>query len=403
MKKIVKLFTVLSVFLLTQWTLQAQPPHQGPRFHRGPALEQLEEELNITEEQKTKLKAAHEAQMAKMEALKEQEFESREERFEAMKALRDEERTAVNNILTAEQQEKLAALKAEKEKERAEQREERKEKHEAMRAEMKAYHATEVLPVMKEQRTKLEAKISAEDKVTIAGLRSKMEAGKAAWEGKEPGERWKRPELTEEQKAAFKAERETIKALVEKYDADITALLGEIKTEREEWKEDMREIGGKYAPERPDFRGERKKERPAGEQKAKVERERKADRPERGRGDHARRGDRHEGMGKAAFLLLDPNVATTQNVTGKADFAQIRVFPNPSAGRNTVNYKLTEAGYYRVELRDKNGQVLQELSNEYRQSGDYQDEVDMSQFPSGTYYLSITGAEGVISEKIVKQ
>lgn len=396
---------------MTQWALQAQPPQMGPRPHRGPALEQLEEELNITEEQKTQLKAAHEAQMAKMEALRDQDFESPEDRREAMKALRDEERAAIEKILTAEQLQKLETLQAERGEKREAQREERMKQHDAMQAEIKTYREKEVLPVLREQRAKLETKISAEDKATIAALREKMEARKAAWEGKAPGERRQRPEPTEEQKAAFKADHETVRALVEKYDTDITALLEEVKTERQEWKEGMREIGEKYAPERPDFRREGKKERPdaekkakaQGERKAKVEGERKADRPSRGPEGLGHRGPGPEGMSKAVFLLLDPNAETTQNVAGKADFAQIRVFPNPSAGRNTVNFTVKDAGYYRVELRDKNGQVLKELSNEYRQSGAYQEEVDMSQFPSGTYYLSITGADGVISEKIVKQ
>lgn len=406
MKNIIKLLTILSVFLLTQSSLQAQRPHPGPRAERGPGLEQLAEELNITEEQKTQLKAMHEAQMEKMKALREQEFESREARHEAMKALREEQKTAMENILTAAQLQKLETLKAEREEKRAAHRKERMEDHKAMRAEMKAYHETEVLPVLTEQRAKLETKLSAEDKATIAGLRAKMEAHKAAREAAEPGERHKRPELSEAQRAAFKADREALKALVEKYDADITALLDEVKTEREGWHDDMREIGEKYAPEKPEFRKERSKEAPAeGKARARVEGEKKADRRGKGHGEHARhrRGAKPEGMSKAAFLLLDPTADSTPAVTGRADFAKIRVFPNPSAGLNTVNFTVEQAGHYRVELRDKNGQVLHQLSNQYRESGTYQEEIDMSPFASGTYYLSITGAEGVISEKVVKQ
>lgn len=405
MKKIIKLLTILSVLMLTQSALQAQRP--GPRAHRGPALEHLAEELNITEEQKTELKAMHEAQMEKMKALRDQEFDSREAHREAMKALRDEQRTAMEKILTAEQLQKLEDLKAEKEEKRTEQRKERMEGHKAMRAEMKTYHETEVLPVLKEQRAKLEAKLSAEDKATIAGLREKMEARKAMREAAEPRERGQRqrPELSEEQKAAFKADREALKALVEKYDADIVSLLDEVKSEREGWREDMREIGEKYAPEKPEFREERSKKADAeGKGQAKFRGDKKTEHRGKGDGRHARRhGPRSNDMGKTGFLLLDPSTETTSNVTNKADFAKIRVFPNPSASLNTINFTVEEAGHYRVELRDKNGQVLQQLSNEYRQSGQYQDEVDMSQYPSGTYYLSITGADGVVSEKVVKQ
>ena len=69
MKKIVRLLTALSLLLITQWSLQAQRPHPGPP-HRGPALEQLAEELNITEDQKTELKALRESHQEEMKALR---------------------------------------------------------------------------------------------------------------------------------------------------------------------------------------------------------------------------------------------------------------------------------------------------------------------------------------------
>jgi hypothetical protein len=271
-----------------------------------------------------------------------------------------------------------------------------------MQGEMKEYRESEITPVLREQRTKLESKISAEDKATIATLRAKHAAMREAKPDFTPGERRKRPELTEEQKADMRADREKIKALVEKYDTEITALLDEIETERTGWKEDMQEIGKKYAPEegkdRPSRgkRGEMRGKRPEGEKRAESpRREMGAHHP---RGGHGMDRDR---MGKVGFLLLDPNAETTGNTAKSGDFAEVRIFPNPSASRNTVSYTLKEAGNYRVELRDKDGLVLQVLSNQYRQAGDYREELDLSSYSAGTYYLSIVGAEGVVSKKVV--
>jgi hypothetical protein len=106
-------------------------------------------------------------------------------------------------------------------------------------------------------------------------------------------------------------------------------------------------------------------------------------------------------MGKAGFLLLDPDAETTTSTVSPTEFAEVRIFPNPSASRNTVSYQLKEAGHYRIELRDKDGLVLEVLSNQYLQAGDYREELDLSTYASGTYYLSIVGAEGVVSKKVM--
>lgn len=403
MKKIVRILTILSVFLLAQWTLQAQRPFPGPP-HRGPGLEKFAEELGLTDEQKTELKALRESGHEDMKALMEKEYENPEARREAMKALADEQREAVDAVLTAAQREKLATLQAEAQAKRTEERKANAEKHKAMREELKTYRETEIMPVLRAQRTKLESQLSAEDKAAIAALRVKrpahVDAPRPA-ERPNPEMRGKRPELTEAQKAEMKADREKIKALVDKYDSQITALLEEIDDERETWKDHTQEVFKKYAPEGM-------KERPTrqqGTEKMKGQRtdgEKRTEKPGKGAGErpHHMQMDR-EGMGKVGFLLLDPNASAQTSTANKEDFAKMRIFPNPSGTRNTVSYQLTEAGHYRVELRDKDGLVLQVLSNDFYQSGDYKQEIDLSTYAAGTYYVSIVGAEGVVSQKMV--
>lgn len=348
------------------------------------------------------MKALHETQREEAKALLEQEFASREARMEAMKSLRENHRAAMDNILTEAQKEKLATLKEDAKAERTAERKERMDNFKAMAEEMKTFNQTEVLPVLREQRAKLETQISAEDKATIAALRAKRPAQRSERPDFERGERSQRPELTEAQKEAIRADREQIKALVEKYDSEITSLLEEIKDERESWKTQMQEIGKKYAPEdlreRP-MRGQRE-----GQMKRKMDGEKRAQKmtKEEGKRFSHRPGltDR-KAMGKVGFLLLDPNEKTALQNDNKKEFAEVRVFPNPSASRNTVSYTLHNAGHYRVEFRDKDGLVLKVLSNEYRQAGDYREELDLSGYAAGTYYLSLIGAEGVVSKKVV--
>lgn len=399
MKKIVSILSVLSVLMTTQWNLQAQRPQMGPP-HRGPAVEKLVENLGLTDEQQVKLKALRETSREEVKALMDQEFDSREARHEAMKAMQEGHQEAMEAILTEAQLEKMSTLKGQKETQRREGRkahmEQRKEMHDAM----KSFHETEVLPVLKAQRAKLEAALTTEDKATLAALRAKKEANRPEKTERARGERRGKPEWTEAQREEIRADREKIRAMVEKYDSEITSLLEELREEHENWGKKKHEIAKKYAPEdledRPmrGGRGKMKGERIAGEKRSEGARKGKA-----GRFHHSE--GRGEGMRKVGFLLLDPNAEAGAARTDKQEFAEVRVFPNPSASRNSVNYKLKENGHYRVELRDKDGLVLQVISNQYRKAGDYQDEIDLSLYAAGTYYVSIVGAEGVISKKIV--
>lgn len=393
---------MMAILMVAQWNLQAQRPGPGPQ-HRGPALEKFAEELGITEAQQEALKALHETQREEAKALMEKEYENREARREAMKNLRDNHKDALDAILTEAQLEKLETLKEEAKANRATKHQERKENFKTMRSDLKTYRESEVMPVLREQRTKLEAELSTEDKATIAALRAKHEAMRAEKPNFEPGERRKRPELTDEQRANRRTDREKVKALVAKYDTQITSLLEEIEDQKLNWKEDMQEIGQKYAPKEQNDRPNRGKR---GAMKGKrLDGEKRTEAPRRKMGASHPRGRHHmerDDMGKAGFLLLDPNASEENaNMSNRADFAEVRIFPNPSASRNTVSYKLKEAGHYRVELRDKDGLVLQVVSNEYRQAGDYREELDLSSYSAGTYYLSIVGAEGVVSKKVV--
>ena len=400
MKKIISILTALCLIALLQLNLQAQPPRHfdGPP-HRGPALEQFAEELGITDEQKAELKTLQEAHRSEMKALMEKEFESPEARREAMKKLRDTQHGAVEAVLTEAQLEKLEALRAEAQEKRQEMREENAGKHKAMRKEMKTYRETEILPVLREQRAKLETQLSPEDKATIATLRAKRAAQMQVRQDRpaDPEKRGQRPELTDAQKAEWKADHEKVKALLEKYDSQITALMEEINKEREGWQEHNSEIAKKYAPEQ--WKEGRMHNRPAMKEE-KADGEKRAARPGKEGMGHPPQGS-GRGMGKASFLLMDPNAGTSPAAMAPADFAELRVFPNPSASRNTVAYELKEAGHYRVELRDKDGLVLQVLSNQYREAGDYREEIDLSAYAAGTYYVSIVGAEGVVSKKLV--
>jgi len=232
-----------------------------------------------------------------------------------MHELKEALRAELEAVLTDEQE---ATLKEKMEADRAERKAMwDKVDKEGLKSEMKAYHEENILPVMRAQRAKLEPQISADDKATIAELRTTFAAIKAQHQKSRmqedgPPHKGQFKGFRE----AHKAEIETLNDLVQKYQEPIQALFAEVEDQQKEWKEGKRAIMEKYMPERPD-RGERL-ERGQGHHKGR-------------KGSHGPKGEMKH-MGR--FLLLDINAAPTTTTPENISIS-MKNLPNPTSGINT--------------------------------------------------------------------
>jgi periplasmic protein CpxP/Spy len=97
----------LLIALLLGGALSLQPTVRAEEPKRGEAIrERLQEvgkELNLTDEQKEKLKPIFQAQAEKVKELRADTSLTREQKIEKFKAIRDEIAPKVKEILTAEQ------------------------------------------------------------------------------------------------------------------------------------------------------------------------------------------------------------------------------------------------------------------------------------------------------------
>jgi chromosome segregation ATPase len=176
-----------------------------------------------------------------------------------------------------------------------------------LQKEIKAYMEKNVMPVLKEHRAKLDAKIKTEDQQKLAELRKKLEALKEQRKDfrKEYGKAMKSNELTAEQllkmqtmrketKNAMKTSREMAKA----YEKEITEVTAPLEKQREQWKQDIMAIVQKHWQERlkdkqKDVPSEKDEKKPKENEKEELGGKRGA----------MPRGLR--GMKPVAFLLLD--------------------------------------------------------------------------------------------------
>ena len=379
---------IMSTFLTFQLTAQPDRQHRKGGDRMLGMLEHLKTELELSEEQLTQLEKLKTEIKEQRVALKEQEFENPEDRRASVRALMEDTKAKVDAILTDEQKELL--------------QEKRKAQHERMKAkmdkvdkeglhqELKNYHETNIKPVILEQRVKLESAISDDDKATLESIRSVLsDLPKPDFKGrrhkhrlKGEGMKQERPELTDEQKEA----RASLKELTEKYGENIEALLAELQPQQEEWKKATREIAKSYLPER-EHDGEFHK---------------------RDKRNHTKREGlkgKIKGMHQARFLLLDPN-AETGDVSNfiESGIGEMKIFPNPSSETNTLSYEVTQSGNVRIELRRENGTLIEVLTEDTHQAGEYNMFINTQNLNDGSYYITMIRIDangGITSQKMI--
>ena len=121
-----------------------------------------------------------------MKALRDQDFESREDRKAAFKNIQAETEEAAAEILTAEQIAKWGEMREQRFSRKGNQRKARlsEPQRKAMKQELKAYKQENITPVLQAERLEFDKQISKEDKKEIARLRVVMKEKKQAHKAK---------------------------------------------------------------------------------------------------------------------------------------------------------------------------------------------------------------------------
>jgi hypothetical protein len=281
----------------------------------------------------------------------------------------------------------------------------KKGENKEMKAEIKQYSQNNIMPVLKQQRAKLDEKLSQTDKNTIDELRANFKARKAQMiEVKKKHKGKKRDDFSDEDKAKFKAYKEATKAdmekakaLAEKYQDDLKALREEIKPQAEQWKSDMEAIFEKYGVEKPN-REEMKKRKEAAQKRGKGKR--KGGR----KGHKGMRIPAVKAMSPIGFLLLDPNAAAEVELdeTPSETALSMKIFPNPSQEFNNIQYTIVEAGDVTIELHDQEGNLVKTVVNQYQEAGTYTQRVNLGDLKGYVYMYVLKDHTGnVLTEQFV--
>ncbi|AHJ96579.1 T9SS type A sorting domain-containing protein [Hymenobacter swuensis] len=252
------------------------------------------------------------------------------------------------------------------------------------RREIRAYVQQNVLPTVRQQRQKLEPRLSTSDKAQLAVYRAQLhdlrQRGKDLRQAaRSTTTATARPAFTEAQQQQLRElHTETrslllsVSQLAQKYDTEIARLAQELKPQKEQWAADLQAITTRHAS--PEQAAHRSK--------------------------HHRRDALSRFFQPAAFLLLDPaaQTPTLPAPTGT------RVYPNPTATATQLDYEVQKAGAVTVELLDGRGNTLRTVHSESKQEkGPHSLPVDVADLPVGTYFFKITTRTGAETKRFVKE
>ena len=241
---------------------------------------------------------------------------------------------------------------------------------------VKAYFQANVLPVLRQQRQKLEPQLTAPDRALLATYRTQLQALKEQGQAlrrsiapqAQPGTTG-RPTLSQQQQVQeLRSQAKTIMLsvaqLAQKYEAPITQLALEVQPQKEKWASDSKAIVIKnLTPEQQE-------------------------RMVAAGGRMPGRGGLRRFFRPARFLLMDPNAAAKNPARGQGS---TRFYPNPVAATSQLEYEVKKAGPVTVDLLDSKGTKLRTLVTVPKEEkGTHTQQLELGDLPAGTYFYKIT-------------
>jgi hypothetical protein len=93
------------------------------------------------------------------------------------------------------------------------------------------------------------------------------------------------------------------------------------------------------------------------------------------------------------------NVQEWLNIANAWD---VMIFPNPTSANLNVCFNLPKEDEITIALFDKQGKLILQKSLGKQVPGEYQEILDLSNIPQGTYVCRISGKQNTITKKIIK-
>lgn len=93
--------------------------------------------------------------------------------------------------------------------------------------------------------------------------------------------------------------------------------------------------------------------------------------------------------------------ATTAMPKIQESVSLMRLYPNPAKTNIAVRYIISDHSDVKLTLINLNGQVIKSIVNTHQSSGDYIENISLSQIPAGVYIVKLNAADIIIKNKLI--
>lgn len=315
-------------------------------------LENMQEELSLTEDQMDQMKTLNDQFRTEMQEMRKNESLTREEFHETMEQQREEHHSQIMNILDEEQKVKFDAFAKQGRGPHFENRHPGNGRNK---------YSDEQIGELKEKRIEFDNELSEDEKAVIADFRLKREEWhNEKCEGNNKGN-FNRGHGRNGNKQ-HREEMEPMIEIVKKHKESLTAILEE------------------YRPEKPENCPNENHQRRQGTRAGKGER---------------------PGFMAMHFLMMDPLEIDLGQVNEQSN--SVIIYPNPALNFISISYDLPAENNVSVELLNKHGKVVEVIDQSNQVKGINELQYDVSKLaPGEMYFIRVTYGSIVLVDKFIK-
>jgi hypothetical protein len=103
------------------------------------------------------------------------------------------------------------------------------------------------------------------------------------------------------------------------------------------------------------------------------------------------------------YYQFDESSVSALNLLNNANAWEVNVYPNPTSTSLNISFNLPQADEVSIHLFDTQGKLISEKQIGKRESGKYQELIDLTNIPQGTYVCRITCNHNTITKQIIKK
>lgn len=102
------------------------------------------------------------------------------------------------------------------------------------------------------------------------------------------------------------------------------------------------------------------------------------------------------------YYQYDESSLDIQELLSNANAWEVDIFPNPTSAILNVSFNLPQSDEISIGLYDLQGKLILAKNLGKKETGSYQEVIDLTNVPKGTYVCRISGQQNTITKTVIK-